>query len=117
MDYRKKYEEELGILLPKDYDVHHINQDRCDNSIENLVALPKPLHQRYHTVCYAVSPITLSDLPNDLTFHNCNRGISYEINILKEYDLVITECFKYIVYRDFLLNKLPISIINNERLY
>ena len=30
------------------FEVHHINHDRSDNSINNLLLIPKKLHRRYH---------------------------------------------------------------------
>jgi hypothetical protein len=34
--------------IPSDYDVHHIDEDRSNNSISNLECLPKADHTRLH---------------------------------------------------------------------
>ena len=47
-DYREKYKRHYGIEFGSDFDVHHMDFDRSNNDIENLVLLPKKLHQRYH---------------------------------------------------------------------
>ena len=47
-DYRKRYGVYLGIKIPPDFDVHHIDSDPNRNDFKNLVAIPKELHIRYH---------------------------------------------------------------------
>ncbi len=47
MDYRKFYKEEIGMDLTG-FDIHHIDFDRSNNDVDNLVALPTSLHRRYH---------------------------------------------------------------------
>lgn len=48
MGYRKFYTEATGRKVPKTFTVHHINHDRSDSDILNLVALPQKLHVEYH---------------------------------------------------------------------
>lgn len=48
MNYRRLYERHYGIKIPPEYDVHHIDFNRANNSIENLLLIPKELHQRLH---------------------------------------------------------------------
>lgn len=54
MDYRKFYEETLGLVLKKEEEVHHLDRNRGNNKIINLVAIPRKLHKQYHlclTMC------------------------------------------------------------------
>lgn len=46
--YRKTYEKETGFKVPKKWEVHHIDFDRENNHIDNLIAIPKKIHRRYH---------------------------------------------------------------------
>lgn len=46
--YKYFYAKRYGITIPKDYDIHHIDGDRENNSIGNLILLPKVLHQALH---------------------------------------------------------------------
>lgn len=48
-NYRKFYAEYYGIKWdPKKFQIHHIDGDHSNNSIENLVLLPTELHQLFH---------------------------------------------------------------------
>lgn len=48
MNYRKYYAEFYGIKFGPEYHIHHINFNREDNSIGNLILLPAELHNRLH---------------------------------------------------------------------
>jgi len=116
MNYRKYYEEYFNVKLPKDFDVHHIDSDRSNNHIENLVAIPKALHTRYHqSVNQFHFNISESDLL--ITFNNCNVAIQYYLSVMENINNSLIECFDYIVYRDILLNKKPLCILTIKKPY
>ena len=46
--HRYVWEKERG-KIPEGWDIHHINEDRSDNRIENLECLPKPEHTRLYS--------------------------------------------------------------------
>lgn len=46
--YRKEYEQYLGYKLTSDIHVHHIDQNRNNNAVSNLVALQKDVHAKFH---------------------------------------------------------------------
>lgn len=48
MNYRKFYEDAFGIKIPKDYDVHHLDFNRHNNDLCNLLLIPKTLHAALH---------------------------------------------------------------------
>ena len=48
-DYRKIYKLHYNIDFPNDYVVHHVDEDRENNDINNLLLLPLELHSKYHT--------------------------------------------------------------------
>ena len=58
MNYRRLYEKHYGIKIPPEYDVHHIDFNRENNSISNLIVLPKSLHHKLHwvrnTACFTL---------------------------------------------------------------
>ena len=47
-DYRKFYKEYYGIDFGSEYSIHHIDFDRSNNDIGNLIVLPHSLHNNYH---------------------------------------------------------------------
>jgi len=53
-NYRKFYEQKTGKKIPKDFDIHHIDFNRENNDIMNLVAIPKKLHHNYHKSLYEI---------------------------------------------------------------
>jgi hypothetical protein len=47
---REFYEEQTGEPIPQGFHVHHLDFDRSNNDIDNLVAIPAKLHGQYHAV-------------------------------------------------------------------
>ena len=48
MNYRKFYEEKTGIKTSKEEDIHHLDCNRENNDIYNLIKIPRKLHKQYH---------------------------------------------------------------------
>lgn len=46
--HRKIYMDHIGRRIPKEYEVHHIDGNRLNNNIDNLVALHKDDHSLLH---------------------------------------------------------------------
>ena len=46
-NYREIYEGVFGPIQEGNH-IHHLDHDRKNNSIENLVSIPAKTHQRYH---------------------------------------------------------------------
>ncbi len=49
-EHQKAWVKSTGRELPHGWDVHHINLNHNDNSPENLVALPRELHNELHSL-------------------------------------------------------------------
>lgn len=49
-NYRQLYKEWYGIEFGRDMAVHHIDYDRTNNEIDNLLLLPMELHIQYHVI-------------------------------------------------------------------
>ena len=48
-EHRFKVEEKIGKIIDRTFRVHHLNNDKSDNRIENLIAfVSESAHQRFH---------------------------------------------------------------------
>lgn len=54
--------------IPQGFLVHHIDQDKSNNAIENLMLMPKPKHSEMHTSEYAKRQY-------DKIIHNMNTNV------------------------------------------
>ena len=50
VNYRKIYKDYYRLEFNNEFDVHHIDRDRSNNDIHNLILLPQKLHHEYHMV-------------------------------------------------------------------
>ena len=55
MNYRKLYKEHYCIEFGPEYAIHHIDGDRENNDISNLILLPESLHKRWHNAQGAIA--------------------------------------------------------------
>ena len=61
MNYVTEYQKKLGLYFDsKIYQVHHIDLNRENNDIKNLVLIPTLLHQKFHSVGMFIP----DDIPN-----------------------------------------------------
>lgn len=87
MDYRAKYAEYYQIEIGKDMDVHHIDGDRTNNNIDNLLLLPKDIHQRMHKSNFYVEAMEESARKIARRAYRlacCYGAHSYEMKIWEE---------------------------------
>ena len=47
-NYRQYYKEYYGIDFGKEFAVHHIDMNRDNNDIRNLLLIPTKIHAKYH---------------------------------------------------------------------
>lgn len=47
-NYRKFYENKTGVKTEKGFDIHHLDFNKSNNNINNLVRIPSKLHKGYH---------------------------------------------------------------------
>lgn len=73
-NYKKILSDALGGITwnSKEFVVHHINHDRGDNRVNNLLLLPKKLHSKYHLLFEHVhySNYSLTDKSTDSPYVN-----------------------------------------------
>lgn len=114
MDYRKFYEQQTKVKLPKNFEVHHIDLNRDNSEIENLVAIPKDLHNSYHTLLQetniAADPITIDSLIPQKDISKGFMYLEFRIDSLNEYLKQYKELQKWIIYREYLLGNILYNI-------
>lgn len=54
---RRIYAEKTGVKIPAGYEVHHIDFNPNNNDISNLVAIPKDVHVRFHSILKEVGVV------------------------------------------------------------
>ncbi len=89
-DYRKYYKDYYDIDFDgKEFEVHHIDFDRENNDIRNLILLPKGLHERYHDLLPYVQ--SLVDDKSLKTIIDINNGQTLYYDKMKEFCEVMIE--------------------------
>lgn len=107
MDYRKLYKDHFGIEFPSTMEVHHINGCREDNTIENLLLLPKELHNKIHYCNGVMEGIdrNVREVARRAYTLGCKYGgQSYDLIAIAEFTVTMRECtawglFKHLGYR------------------
>jgi hypothetical protein len=56
-DYRKFYKDYYGITFDDDMVIHHLDWNRNNNDISNLLLIPKEIHNMFHKSCRYVKDI------------------------------------------------------------
>ena len=111
MNYRKIYEMETKTKVPVSFDIQHLDFNRENNNISNLVALPCDLHSKFHKTYNALYIPDKSDLIPKNSFQTGIVNICMQT--ITEYNIVYSEVISWITYRDYLMGILP-NIYNKK---
>lgn len=95
--YRKYYEQYLQIKLDRKFVVHHIDSNRSNNDILNLVAIPTKLHVNYHQTKFKFDEAVL-EITNSMYFYGIHKAKFNKI--INEFIDIKNELSKYIADRD-----------------
>lgn len=116
-NYRKIYEKKCNIKIPKEYEIHHIDFNRENNDILNLVMLPRKLHSDYHkklekylSIQYEVKIKLQNSLDRGFNINEYIKNV--DLRIIEDFINIWYECMKYINYRDYLLGIINYNITN-----
>lgn len=105
--YRDIYKKHYGIDFSNEYVVHHIDFDRTNNEISNLLLLPKKLHSKYHMCMNCFETAGFSGYKTvDLSL-NPHTLKSYNVTILNNLIECINECKKWCDYKLYLDGLMP----------
>lgn len=103
MNYRALYKKHYNIQFGREYDVHHIDGNRENNSIDNLVLLPSKLHHQYHFSKSIVESVPLCTRIKG-SIHQSNN---YYYDCLSRFLSILRECNKWYDYKMFLDGVIP----------
>ena len=96
--YREKYKQHYGIEFRKDFVVHHIDEDRGNNDISNLILIPRDLHSKYHHCKTMIEIQTKEGFNYKLTYSaSCVRSLQF--SYFDELREVLKELQKWIDYK------------------
>lgn len=90
-NYQKYYRKHYGIDYGGDMEIHHLDFNRDNNDIRNLILIPKEVHIKLHK-CYdagVVSSIEMFKNPKDIDFE-C-AGFCSDIETIKDYMDAVVE--------------------------
>lgn len=107
-NYRLKYKRYYGIEFDKSYEIHHIDFNKQNNDIDNLLLLPKELHNKYHYYLQVLDLLNWKKGKLELNLKISQFGLlTYVSNdAIIEFVKVYNECQKWLAYKQRLeLNK------------
>ena len=104
-DYIKLYKCYYGIEFGDEYEVHHLDGDRSNNNIYNLLLLPAPLHSRYHLLKNSVEGRTLfTGITGDVSSPN-----SYLWKMMQNFMDCLDECNRWATFK-LILEGYPLNM-------
>ena len=80
--------EKYNGAVPEGYDVHHIDHDKTNNDIDNLVAMPKHEHRHYHSSLRADDTRAIMNKycrPKAIEWHGSAEGREWHKEQYKKY--------------------------------
>lgn len=102
-----KYCKVLGIELSNDFEVHHIDLNRKNNEILNLVAIPTKLHRDYHQCELMQFPKEYLKIdlipPTSATKPGFGYFIEYFLPAINQFAPIYAELQQWIYYRDTII--------------
>lgn len=87
--YRKIYSDHYGFKFGSEYAIHHIDGNRKNNDIKNLLLLPSKLHNRYHFYKNVID-----SWDKDTSISSLYQDV-YLMGAMEEFTKICEECFVY----------------------
>lgn len=100
VNYRRLYKQHYKIEFGAEYVIHHIDGDRSNNAISNLLLLPRDLHGKYHAYLNQanMSINAYGGLCMELTFNDATV-FNYQLSELNRVFEITKEIFPWIEYK------------------
>jgi hypothetical protein len=74
VDYRKIFKCYYGCY-PEGCEIHHLDHDRTNNNISNLVCLTSDLHKEYHSIYMSIGNESYFDISPKNATHLFSGGV------------------------------------------
>lgn len=81
-NYRKIYKDYYKASFEKELEIHHIDEDKNNNAIDNLILLPSNIHNLYHQ--YAKFAFIFHDVGFKNVFFNMSINMQIDMRELSE---------------------------------
>lgn len=94
-DFRKYYEEYYNIKISPEFDIHHIDLNHSNNNIDNLIMIPKILHNKYHYLINQLGGLDNNSKLSVLGKINILNGNAYDVDLMKEFCEVMIDLRKW----------------------
>lgn len=94
-NYREKYKRYYGINFGKEFAIHHIDGDRSNNDIKNLLLLPADLHSKYHGERLNIETAFNNNLCTKLTYSGI-KLFELQLWYLDKYTEVLKDVSKWV---------------------
>ena len=108
VDYRRLYKEYYGIEFSWDMVVHHIDYDRCNNDINNLILIPQALHSRYHSIMTHLGGASDGNIGHVLMRFD---GRSDKAKCFKTLSDVFQDAHQWMIFKKYLDVHMPTAIL------
>lgn len=117
MNYRERYEERI-CKIPTNFEIHHLDLNRKNNNIDNLLMLPKEVHRNLHHILQ-ILPDNIEITPD---IRSQLEGGSQYLTYIKtgfiQYIEIMGTCNMWKDYKMFCIGELPnIHKITEKELY
>lgn len=97
-NYRLKYKRYYNIEFSGSYDIHHIDFDRKNNDISNLLLLPKELHAKYHLLINELGGVDkCGNIHCSVYINLCVSN--FNAPILEQLGAVLQDINKWVIYK------------------
>ena len=98
-NYKKLYAQTYGITWDADLEIHHIDRNRQNNNISNLILLPCHLHHELHNCLneakFINEPVDVRYLIETMMGCMFNFGQSYHQEIFLRLSYILSECKRW----------------------
>ena len=101
MNYRELYKDYYGIDFDNYFDVHHIDRNRKNNNINNLLLLPSTLHSQFHFNLNILEKYKITDISRIQTTYEMNE---YLLNAVQRQAVTVKQICLWVNFKQNLDN-------------